>query len=64
MKGDYEVKPKKVYAGYNVNQDARLSSSSGAVFSLLAGRSTAPIRFLILFQDWKSLYLFVIIMIH
>ena len=36
MKGDYEVKPKKVYAGYNVNQDARLSSSSGAVFSLLA----------------------------
>lgn len=36
MKGDYEVKPIKVYAGYNVNQDVRLSSSSGAVFSLLA----------------------------
>ena len=36
MKGDYEVKPKKVYAGYNVNQDARLSSSSGVVLSLLA----------------------------
>lgn len=33
---DYEVKPIKVYAGYNVNQDVRLSSSSGAVFSLLA----------------------------
>ena len=26
----------KVYAGYNVNQGIRLSSSSGAVFSLLA----------------------------
>ena len=36
MEGDYEVKPIKVYAGYNVNQDVRLSSSSGAVFSLLA----------------------------
>ena len=35
-KGDYEVKPVKVYAGYNVNKDTRLSSSSGAVFSLLA----------------------------
>ena len=36
MKGDHEVKPIKVYAGYNVNQDVRLSSSSGAVFSFLA----------------------------
>ena len=36
MEGDYEMKPIKVYAGYNVNQDVRLSSSSGAVFSLLA----------------------------
>lgn len=35
-KGDYEVKQVKVYAGYNVNKDTRLSSSSGAVFSLLA----------------------------
>ena len=30
------MKPIKVYAGYNMNQDVRLSSSSGAVFSLLA----------------------------
>lgn len=40
MKGDYEVKPKKVYAGYNVNQDARLSSSSGAVFLCLQKMSS------------------------
>lgn len=31
-----EVKPIKVYAGYNINKNMRLSSSSGAVFSLLA----------------------------
>ena len=30
------MKPTKVYAGYNMNQDVRLSSSSGAVFSLIA----------------------------
>lgn len=36
MKGDHEVKPIKVYAGYNMNQDVRLSSSSGAIFSLIA----------------------------
>ena len=36
MKGDHEVKSIKVYAGYNMNQDVRLSSSSGAIFSLLA----------------------------
>ena len=30
------MKPLKVYAGYNVNEETRLSSSSGAVFSLLA----------------------------
>lgn len=36
MNGVCEVKPIKVYAGYNINQDVRLSSSSGAVFSLLA----------------------------
>ena len=30
------MKPIKVYAGYNMNQDVRLSSSSGAIFSLLA----------------------------
>lgn len=30
------MKPSKVYAGYNLNEDTRLSSSSGAVFSLLA----------------------------
>lgn len=30
------MKPMKVYAGYNINQDVRLSSSSGAVFSLVA----------------------------
>lgn len=30
------MKPEKVYAGYNMNQDVRLSSSSGAIFSLLA----------------------------
>ena len=27
----------KVYAGYSKNQDMRMSSSSGAVFSSLAG---------------------------
>ena len=32
----YEVKPIRVYAGYNINKNMRLSSSSGAVFSLLA----------------------------
>ncbi len=36
LKGDYGVKTIKVYAGYNKNKDIRLSSSSGAVFSLLA----------------------------
>ena len=35
MKEDYGVKPIKVYAGYNMDHDVRLSSSSGAVFSLL-----------------------------
>ena len=30
------MKPIKVYAGYNINQSVRLSSSSGAIFSLLA----------------------------
>lgn len=30
------MKPKKVYACYNINKDIRLSSSSGAVFSSLA----------------------------
>lgn len=33
--GGHEVKPIKVYAGYNMNQDVRLSSSSGAVFLYL-----------------------------
>ena len=36
--GDYELKLIKVYAGYNVNQNIRISSSSGAIFSLLAER--------------------------
>ena len=36
MEGDHEVKPVRVYAGYNMNQDVRFGSSSGAVFSLLA----------------------------
>ena len=36
INGVCEVKPIKVYAGYNLNQGVRLSSSSGAVFSLLA----------------------------
>lgn len=30
------MKPIKVYAGYNINRNMRLSSSSGAVFTLLA----------------------------
>lgn len=30
------MEPIKVYAGYNINQDVRLISSSGAVFSLIA----------------------------
>lgn len=34
--GDYDVELIKTYAGYNINQDIRLSSSSGAIFSLLA----------------------------
>lgn len=36
IEGGYEVIPIKVYAGYNMNQATRLSSSSGAVFSLIA----------------------------
>lgn len=31
------MEPMKVYAGYSKNQDMRMSSSSGAVFSSLAG---------------------------
>ena len=30
------MKPIKVYAGYYINQDVRMSSSSGAIFSRLA----------------------------
>ena len=36
MEEIYDTNPIKVYAGYNLNQDIRLDSSSGAVFSLLA----------------------------
>ena len=36
MEEVYDTNPIKVYAGYNLNQDIRLGSSSGAVFSLLA----------------------------
>lgn len=35
-KGVCGLKPIKVYAGYNINQNIRLSSSSGAIFSILA----------------------------
>ena len=41
INGEYRVKPIKVYAGYNINQDVRLGSSSGAIFSLLAERVLA-----------------------
>ena len=36
IEGEFKPTVDCLYAGYNVNQDARLSSSSGAVFSLLA----------------------------
>jgi len=36
LEGDYEVNPIKIYAGYSLNQNVRLSSSSGAIFSVIA----------------------------